>query len=83
MIKLLLWLFIGGTAGWLAGVITKGKGFGCLGNVVVGVVGSVVGGWLFGLLRWGAPGNGLVGSIITAFIGAVTLIVVIKLVLDD
>jgi uncharacterized membrane protein YeaQ/YmgE (transglycosylase-associated protein family) len=45
--KLLLWIIIGGAAGWLTGIITKGKGYGCLGNVAVGIVGSVVGGWLF------------------------------------
>jgi uncharacterized membrane protein YeaQ/YmgE (transglycosylase-associated protein family) len=76
---LLIWLFIGGAAGWLAGVLTKGKGFGCLGNVIVGVIGSVLGGWLFSVTNLAAPGEGLVGSIVTALIGAVVLIIILRL----
>ena len=80
-IGLVIWLVIGGVAGWIAGIITKGKGYGCLGNVIVGVIGSVVGGWLFNTLNVTAPGEGLVGSIITAVIGAVGLIIVLRLLL--
>ncbi|MFQ5576078.1 MAG: GlsB/YeaQ/YmgE family stress response membrane protein [Anaerolineae bacterium] len=75
----IIWLVIGGAAGWLAGIVTKGKGYGCLGNVVVGIIGSMVGGWLFSLVGLAAPGGRLVGSIFTAFIGAVALIAVLRL----
>ncbi|MFQ5612872.1 MAG: GlsB/YeaQ/YmgE family stress response membrane protein [Anaerolineae bacterium] len=79
MTSFIAWIIVGGLAGWLAGVLTKGKGFGCLGNVVVGVIGSVVGGWLFGLIGSAPPGGGLIGSVITAVIGAVALILVVRL----
>ena len=72
----LLWLLCGAIAGWLAGLIVKGYGFGIIGNVLVGIIGAFVGGWLFGLLGI-APGAGLVGSLITAVIGAVVLLVAI------
>jgi len=59
---LIIFLVIGGVAGWLAGVIVKGGGFGLIGDIVVGVIGSLIGGWLFGLL--GIAAGGLIGSII-------------------
>jgi len=80
--KLLLWVIIGGAAGWLAGIITKGKGYGCLGNVLVGVVGSVVGGWLFQIIPGVRPMSGLIGSLITAVLGAVALIALLRLLTD-
>ena len=75
---LLIWLFIGAVAGWLAGVIVKGFGFGLVGNIVVGIVGAFVGGWLFGALGIGA-GYGIVSAILGATVGAVLLLLVIKL----
>lgn len=70
----LLWfLIIGCLAGFLAGKIIKGGGFGLVGNLVVGVVGAVVGGYLFGLLGV-STGNGLLGSLVTATLGAVVLL---------
>ena len=73
---LLIWLFIGAVAGWLAGLIVKGYGFGLLGNIVVGIVGAFVGGWLFGLLGIAAL-HGIVGAIIGATIGAVAVLLLI------
>ena len=75
---LIIFLVIGGVAGWLAGVIVKGGGFGLIGDIVVGVIGSVIGGWLFGLL--GIAAGGLIGSIIAAVVGAISLIVIVRLV---
>ena len=75
---LLIWLVIGGVAGWLAGLIVRGGGFGILGDIVVGIVGSVIFGWLFGASGL-ALGPGLVGSIIAATIGAIVLILVLRL----
>lgn len=76
---LLIWLFIGAVAGWLAGIIVKGFGFGLLGNIVVGIVGAFVGGWLFGQLGI-MSGTGIVGSIIGATVGAVLVLLVVRLV---
>ena len=73
----LVWfLLIGGVAGWLAGVFMKGRGFGVVVNIVVGIVGAVLGGFLFGLLRIAT--GGLIGSLITAFVGAVVLLFVVS-----
>ena len=72
---LVIFLAIGGVAGWLAGNIMRGGGFGVLGNVVMGVVGAVVGGYVFGLL--GITAGGLVGSIFTATVGAVLLLFIV------
>jgi len=75
----LLWVVIGGAAGWLSGLITKGRGYGCLGNVVVGIVGAVVGGWLFQVIPGLHPLSGLIGSLVTAVVGAVVLILLLRL----
>ena len=75
----LLWfLLIGIAAGWLAGQLMKGGGFGLLGDLVVGVIGAFIGGWLFGVLGIGA--GGLIGSLITATVGAVVLLFLIRLI---
>ena len=76
--SLIIWLVIGGVAGWLAGQIMKGYGFGLVGNVIVGIVGSVIGGWLFGTYAVGV--SGILGAIIGATIGAVILLFLIRLV---
>ena len=76
---LLIWLFIGAVAGWLAGLIVKGYGFGLLGNIVVGIVGAFVGGWLFGLLGISAL-HGIVGAIIGATVGAVAILLLLSVV---
>jgi len=75
---LLIWLFIGAVAGWLAGVIVKGFGFGLVGNIVVGILGAFIGGWLFGVFGIGA-GYGIVAAILGATVGAVVLLLAIKL----
>ncbi len=74
--SLIVWLIVGGVAGWLAGLIVKGYGFGLIGNIVVGIVGAFIAGWL--LPRLGiAIGSGIVAAIINAMIGAVILLVII------
>lgn len=72
-------LLIGAVAGFLAGVIVKGYGFGVLGNIVVGVVGAVIAGALLPRLGF-FPGNDVIGQIISATIGAVGLLAMIGLV---
>jgi len=75
-----LWfLVVGLVAGWLAGVLVKGGGFGVIGDLVVGVIGAFFGGWLFSTLGASA-GGGLVGSIIVATVGAVVLLIIVRLV---
>lgn len=69
----LLWfLLIGLVAGWLAGIVMKGRGFGLIGNLVVGVIGAFVGGFLLDLIGFHA--YGLLGSLLSAFLGAVVLL---------
>jgi uncharacterized membrane protein YeaQ/YmgE (transglycosylase-associated protein family) len=67
---------IGGVAGWLAGLLVKGYGFGVLGNIVVGIIGAVLAGWLLPLAGFVLVG-GIVAAIINAVIGAVILLVVV------
>jgi uncharacterized membrane protein YeaQ/YmgE (transglycosylase-associated protein family) len=73
------WIVIGAVAGWLAGVLVSGGGFGLIVDIIVGIVGAFIGGWLSGLLHI-SLGGGLIGSLITAVIGAVILLFLIRLV---
>ena len=75
---IIIWLVIGAVAGWLAGQIVKGGGFGLVGDIIVGIIGSVIGGWIFGSYVVGMPG--IPGAIIGSTIGAVILLFVISLV---
>jgi uncharacterized membrane protein YeaQ/YmgE (transglycosylase-associated protein family) len=77
--SLVVFIIIGAIAGWLAGLIVKGYGFGLLGNIVVGIVGALIAGWLFPALGV-SLGTGIVAAIIHAVIGAVILLVLIRLV---
>ncbi|WP_420409187.1 GlsB/YeaQ/YmgE family stress response membrane protein [Hoeflea sp.] len=77
--SLLIFLFVGAVAGWLAGVIMKGNGFGLLGNIVVGIVGAFIAGLVLPMVGI-AIGGGILGSIIHATIGAVILLFLIRLV---
>jgi uncharacterized membrane protein YeaQ/YmgE (transglycosylase-associated protein family) len=75
-----LWfLVVGLVAGWLAGMLVKGGGFGLIGDLVVGVIGAFLGGWLFSTLGASA-GGGLLGSIIVATVGAIVLLFLVRLV---
>ena len=76
---IIVWLIIGALAGWIAGKLVKGGGFGLIGNIVVGIVGAVIAGWLLPRLGIGL-GVGMVAAIINAVIGAVVLLVIIGLV---
>lgn len=70
--SLIWWVLVGLIAGWAAGKIMKGGGYGVVVDIVLGIVGAVVGGWLMGLL--GIHAGGFIGTIIIAIIGAVFLI---------
>lgn len=77
--SLIILLVVGAIAGWLAGIIVKGYGFGLIGNIVVGVVGAFIGNWLFPSLGlWDIPG--IVGVIVSATLGAIILLVIIGLI---
>ena len=75
---LIIFLLIGLAAGWIAGKLMKGGGFGLVGDLVVGVVGAYLGGWVFSLL--GLAAYGLIGALIMATIGAMLLLYIIRLV---
>jgi uncharacterized membrane protein YeaQ/YmgE (transglycosylase-associated protein family) len=66
------WIVVGLIAGWLAGQVMKGGGYGVLVDIILGILGGILGGWVFGLL--GLHANGMIGSIVVAFVGAVLLV---------
>jgi uncharacterized membrane protein YeaQ/YmgE (transglycosylase-associated protein family) len=76
---LLWWCIVGLIAGFLAGKVMKGGGFGVLMDIVIGIVGAMIGGWVFGLVGI-FPGGGLIGSIIVAFVGACILLWLVRLI---
>ncbi len=76
---IIAWLVIGVVAGWLAGKIVEGAGFGLIVDIIVGIVGAFIGGWLAGVVGINI-GGGLISSIIVAVIGAVVLLVVLRLI---
>lgn len=73
------WLIVGAIAGWLAGVLVKGGGFGVLVDIIVGIVGAFIGGWLAGILGIHV-GGGWIASIVTATVGAVILLFILRLI---
>ena len=74
----LAWIIVGLIAGWLAGQVMKGGGYGILVDIILGILGGVLGGWLFGLLGLHL-GDGMIASIIVAFVGAVILVGITRL----
>lgn len=78
---ILTWLIVGIIAGWLAGLVMKGKGFGLIGNIIIGIVGALVGGWLAGALFnvQNAISGFNLSTIIIAFLGAVVVLYIARL----
>lgn len=78
----LIWIVVGAIVGWLAGIVVKGRGFGLIGNIVIGVIGALIGGWLAGaLFNVSDPISGFnLTTIFIAFLGAVLLLFVARLV---
>jgi uncharacterized membrane protein YeaQ/YmgE (transglycosylase-associated protein family) len=70
--SLVAWLFLGLVAGWLAGKIARGRGFGCIGDILLGLIGSYIGGWIF--IKLGILGGGFLYSLAAATLGAVILV---------
>src|SRR6202167_3677923 len=77
--SIIIWLIVGAIAGWLAGMVVRGGGFGVIGDIVVGVVGAVIAAWLLTRLNINI-GGGIIAAIIDAFIGAVILLLIVRLV---
>jgi len=77
---LLTWLIVGLIAGVLASLVMGGTGYGILGDIIIGIVGAFIGGWLFRSLGVAIPLGGLAGTILVAFIGAVVLLFVLRLI---
>ena len=73
---LIWWIVVGLVAGWLAGKVMKGGGYGVLMDIILGIAGAILGGWVFGII--GIHAGGLIGSIVVAFIGAVILVWIIR-----
>src|SRR5215469_4276762 len=75
----LAWLFLGLVAGWLAGKLSRGRGYGCIADIVLGLLGSVVGGWVFTKLGIVSPANSFLYSLAAATLGAVILVAIVHL----
>jgi uncharacterized membrane protein YeaQ/YmgE (transglycosylase-associated protein family) len=71
-------LLIGALAGWLAGLVTRGRGFGLVGDIVIGIIGAMVGGFVFSLI--GLQSFGTLGALVIATVGAVILLAVLRMV---
>jgi uncharacterized membrane protein YeaQ/YmgE (transglycosylase-associated protein family) len=79
---LLIWLVVGLVSGWLASIVVGG-GMGLIGDIVIGVLGAFIGGAIFRAMHWRVPIGGIAGTILVAFIGAVVLLLVLRLFRRD
>ncbi len=77
---LITWIIVGLVAGVLASLVMGGTGYGLIGDIIIGIVGAFVGGWLFRNLGVTSPMGGLAGVIFVAFIGAVVLLFILRLI---
>ncbi|HEX2052509.1 MAG TPA: GlsB/YeaQ/YmgE family stress response membrane protein [Actinomycetota bacterium] len=74
-------IIVGGIAGWLASIVTgTNERMGCLLNIVAGIIGGLIGGWVFQRMGWQSPGGVWVGPIVVSFVGAALLLLVVRLV---
>lgn len=78
--EIITWLIVGLVAGLLASLLVGGSGLGILGDIVAGIAGAFVGGWLFSEMGWGTPFDGLAGTIFVAFVGAVIVLLAVHLI---
>jgi uncharacterized membrane protein YeaQ/YmgE (transglycosylase-associated protein family) len=77
--NIIIWLIVGAIAGWLAGKLVRGGGFGLIGDIIIGIVGGLIAGWLFP--RIGIPlGTTFIGNVIDSLVGAVILLGIIRLI---
>jgi uncharacterized membrane protein YeaQ/YmgE (transglycosylase-associated protein family) len=75
--SVIAWIIVGLIAGWLAGTVSRGRGFGCIANILIGMVGAIIGGWIF--TRLNIQGGGMLYSIAAATVGAVLLVGVARI----
>ncbi len=75
--SLIGWILIGLIAGWLAGKVTRGAGFGCLADILLGLIGALLGGWIF--FKLGIFGGGFLFSLAAATVGAILLVAIGRL----
>lgn len=81
MTDILYWIVIGGLAGWLASLVARtSERMGCLLNIAVGIIGAVIGGFIFRALDVGAPGGSFLSTLFIAFVGATILLLALKLI---
>ena len=80
LMDLLTWLIVGLVAGVLASLVMGGTGYGLIGDIVIGIAGAFVGGWVLRKLGTGVPVGGLAGVIIVAFIGAIVLLLILRII---
>jgi uncharacterized membrane protein YeaQ/YmgE (transglycosylase-associated protein family) len=78
-VSILTWIIVGLIAGVLASLVMGGTGYGLIGDIIIGIVGAFVGGWLFAQLGVSSPWGGLPGTIFVAFVGAVVLLFILRL----
>ena len=78
--SLIVILIVGLIAGWLAGKIMRGSGFGIIGDIIVGIIGAFIGAWLWGVLHLPVIANFWVSAIVTATVGAVVLLFILRLI---
>jgi len=78
--SLIVFLVVGLIAGWLAGKLVRGGGFGLIGDLIVGIIGAFIGGWLWGQLHLPMIGNFWINAIVTATVGAVILLFILRLI---
>jgi len=74
---IIAWLFLGLVAGWLAGKLSRGRGYGCITDIILGLIGSFIGGWVF--TKLGIFGGGFIYSLAAATLGAVILVAIVHL----
>jgi uncharacterized membrane protein YeaQ/YmgE (transglycosylase-associated protein family) len=77
--SIIVWLIVGAIAGWLAGLVVEGAGFGLIGNIVIGIIGAVVAGWLLPQLGI-SLGSGVIAAIINSAIGGIIVLVILSLI---
>jgi uncharacterized membrane protein YeaQ/YmgE (transglycosylase-associated protein family) len=75
--QILIWVVVGVIAGWLTGLLMKGRGYGLVGDLIIGLLGGIIGGWLFDLL--GLVPTSWLGQILVSFVGGVVLVAVVRL----
>jgi uncharacterized membrane protein YeaQ/YmgE (transglycosylase-associated protein family) len=76
---ILTWIIVGLVAGVLASFVVGG-GYGLLGDIIIGIIGAFIGGWIFSKMGWHTPFGGLAGTIFVAFIGAIVLLLLLRLI---